>query len=138
LVSIANTATHPAVVEDVPHFASRLVTLFGTYDGGEHNYPYFEQVGPNANLLSGDFVVPAGENFVITSVEILPYTNTPAWVELYNSNAGTYYDYDYWSVPGTVSTEYQFPSGIVIGSGANLAMLSGGAFVTVHGYLTPN
>jgi hypothetical protein len=138
LVSIANTATHPAVVEDVPHFASHIVTLFGSFDGGEHNYPYFTQLGPDANVVSADFLVPVGQSLVITGVEILPYTNAPAWVELYNSNAGTYYDYDYWTVPGSVSTELQFPSGIVVGSGANLAMISGGSQVTVHGYLTPN
>jgi hypothetical protein len=138
LVRITNTAEAPAIVEDVPHFASHLVTLFGNYDGGEHNYPYFSQVGPEANLLNADFLVPAGQSFVITSVEILPFTNAPAWVELYNANAGTFYEYDYWNVPGTNSTELQFPSGIVVGNGANLAMLSSGAYVTVHGYLTPN
>jgi len=79
LVSIANTATHPAVVEDVPHFASHIVTLFGSFDGGEHNYPYFSQVGPDANEVSADFLVPAGQSLVITGVEILPYTNAPAW-----------------------------------------------------------
>lgn len=138
LVRITNTAEAPAITEDVPHFASHLVTLFGSFDGGQHNYPYFSQVGPDANEVNADFLVPAGQSFVITSVEILPYTDAPAWVELYNYNAGTYYDYDYWNVPGTVSTELQFPSGIVVGNGANLAMLSGGAYVTIHGYLTPN
>ena len=82
----------------------------------EAQLPYFfaGRSGRESNL-NADFLVPAGQSFVITSVEILPYTNAPAWVELYNSNAGTYYEYDYWNVPGTVSTELQFPSGIVVG-----------------------
>ena len=87
--------------------------------------------------VSEGFILPAGQNLVITGVEILPYTNAPAWVELYNSNAGTYYDYDYWTVPGSVSTDLIFfwNRG---GERANLAMISGGSQVTVHGYLTPN
>jgi hypothetical protein len=138
LIRIANTAEEPAIVEDVPHFASHLVTLTGSFDGAQNTYPYFSPLGPDSKVLNGDFVVPAGQSFVITSVEILPYGNPSAWVRLYNYDVA-YLQYGYWFTPNSAgTTELQFPSGIVVGSGINLALNSSGAFVTVHGYLTPN
>jgi hypothetical protein len=141
LVRITNTADAPAIVENVPHLASHLVTLYTIIDSYAQSQP-FAQLTPAGTVSGNDFVVPAGQSFIITGIDIMPLnTNTPSWISIQNYGGGYY---ESWTVPGNagfpLTTEFQYPSGIVVGSGVNLAILGTnvGAQVTVHGYLTPN
>lgn len=134
LVRITNTAAEPAVVEEVPHSASHLVTLVGYVVSTSYGEP-FTTLATNGTVSESAFVVPAGQSFVITSVDITPYSNTQAWINLGNYNGGWYGG---WTVPGTGTTEYQFPSGIVVAGGETLDVSAGqpGTSVIVRGYLT--
>src|ERR1039458_6181334 len=67
LVNIANTATHPAIVEEVPHLASHLVTLQGYAAGNGISEPFLQQ--PPDGFAGSPFVVPAGQSYVITSID---------------------------------------------------------------------
>jgi len=136
LVRITNTAAAPAIVEDVPHFASHLVTLVGYVVSTSYGEP-FTQLSTAGTVPESAFVVPAGQSFVITGVDITPNSNTPTWINLGNYNGGWYGG---WTVPGTGTTEYQYPSGIVVASGETMAVFAGqpGTSVIVHGYLTTN
>jgi hypothetical protein len=81
--------------------------------------------------------VPAGQSLVVTSVEIWPSSSAPTWVNLENYNANTYYGG--WEAPGTVTTEYQYSSGLAVASGETLAVTAGSpCLITIHGYLTPS
>jgi hypothetical protein len=134
LVRITNTAAAPAVVEEVPHSASHLVTLVGYVVSPSYGEP-LETLATNGTVSSSAFVVPAGQSFVITGVDITPDSNTQAWINLGNYKGGWYGG---WTVPGTGTTEYQYPSGIVVAAGEEMAVFSGqaGTSVIVHGYLT--
>jgi hypothetical protein len=134
LVRISNTADSPAIVEDVPHLASHAVSLTAAESNEGGSVP-FGEVGPDGNGLSGDFVVPAGQKFVITAIELTNDNNVSSQVTLSNSNGGFYGE---WQVPLAGTIEYQYPSGIVVASGTNLQLYlhSGGAFMAIHGYLT--
>src|ERR1035438_92176 len=138
LVNVANTATHPAIVEEVPHLASHLVTLQGYATGNGISEPFLQQT-PDG-FAGTPFVVPAGQSYVITSIDIMPVdtalpTDTSV-VQVQDSGAGCY---GVWTVAGSATTEFQYPSGIVVESGKALTMNSTltGTLVKLHGYLTP-
>jgi len=134
LVSIANTATHPAVVEEVPHFASHLITLEAYDTSNGIRVPFLQQTMDG--FAGTPFVVPAGQSFVITGVDIMPNDATsPSTISVDDSGAGVY---GVWTAPGTVTTEFQYPSGIVVESGKALTLnvQANGTQVYLHGYLT--
>jgi len=135
LVSITNTATHPAIVEEVPHHPGRIVTLLGFVASTSYNDPLI-QLLPNgtANYF---FSVPTGQSLVITSVEVAPPSNAITGVSL-SSGSGGYYGS--WSVAANGTTEFPLSSGIVVPSGTTL-YVSGTAVsteISVYGYLSPN
>jgi hypothetical protein len=135
LVSIANTATHPAIVEEVPHLPSHVVTLLGFVASTSNSDPLI-QLLPNgtANYF---FSVPAGQSLVITSIEVTPLSNAITEVSL-SSGSGGYYGS--WSVAANGTTEFPLSSGIVVPSGTTL-YVSGTAVsteISVYGYLSAN
>lgn len=134
LVRITNTAAAPAVVEEVPHSASHLITLVGYVVSTSYGEPFLT-LTTKGTVPTNAFVVPAGQSFVITGVDITPDSNTQVWINLGNYNGGWYGG---WTVPGTGTTEYQYPSGIVVAAGEQMAVFAGqpGTSVIVHGYLT--
>jgi hypothetical protein len=133
LVRITNTAAAPGIVEDVPHIASHTVTLIGYVVSTSYGEP-FTQLTPSGTVSEAAYVVPAGQSFIITGVDITP-DNTSTWINIGNYNGGWYGG---WTVSGIGTTEYQYPSGIVVASGETLAVYAGqpGTSVIVHGYLT--
>lgn len=135
LVSIANTAAHPAVVEDVPHFPSHIVTLLGFVASTSYNDPLIQLLPDGtANYF---FSVPAGQSLVITSVEVTPASNAVTSINLSNSSGGYYGS---WSVAANGTAEFPLNSGIVVPSGTTL-YVGGNAVstsITVYGYLSPN
>ena len=135
LVSIANTATHPAIVEDVPHMPSHIVTLLGFVASTSYGDPLI-QLLPNGTV-NDFFSVPAGQSLVITSVEVTPFSSAITSAYLTNGSGGFYGS---WSVASNGTTEFPLSSGIVVPSGTTL-YVSGSAVsteITVYGYLSPN
>ena len=134
LVIITNSAAHPANVEDVSHLVSHLVTASTFVPNSSQSEPLL-QISPEG-FEGSPFVVPAGQNFVITSVEIMPVANTSTQVVLTNLGAGS--NYGFWTVSSTNTTLLQYPSGIVVGSGVNLGVFATQACtIAIHGYLSP-
>jgi len=134
LISIANTATHPAIVEDVPHLPSHVVTLLGFVASTSYNDPLIQLLPDGtANYF---FSIPAGQSFVITAVEVTPPSSASAWINLY-SNSGGYYGG--WTAPGSRTTGFQLSAGIVVPSGTALSVAGStvSTSITVYGYLTP-
>jgi hypothetical protein len=106
-VNVANPATAPALTMDISKSALRYVELICT------NNPS----GNCTQVSGGTYIVPSGQNLVVTSVEI---TGTPVGgggMSLYvfsHSSGG-----DQWVVPNDGNTHsFQFPgSGIVYPAG---------------------
>jgi hypothetical protein len=136
LVRITNTAEVPAISEEVPHLASRSVTLVGFVASPSYGEPFL-QMTPQGTVPETAFVVPAGQSFVITGVDVTPPNSAPAWVNV-GSYAGGWYGS--WSTASAASAEFQYPTGIVVGNGQELAIYGSeeGLSVIVHGYLTNN
>jgi len=137
-VRVANTAAGPAIVEEVPHFASHIVTLYAFSGFSGAFSAAFLQVDPDGVNGTTAYAVPPGQSFVITGVDINPnnYRTTSSLVSVFAGAGGLYGS---WTVPGTVSTEFQYPSGVVVRSGTSLYLVADSAFgVFLHGYLTAN
>src|ERR1700744_721694 len=135
LVEIVNTATHPAIVEEVPHMPSHVVTLLGFVASTFNNDPLI-QLLPNGTV-NDFFSLPAGQSLVITAVEVTPPSSASAWINL-SSFSGGYYGG--WTAPGSRTTGFQLSSGIVAPSGTTLYVGGStvGTEITVYGYLSPN
>jgi hypothetical protein len=87
------------------------------------------------------YVVPAGQNLVITSIEVGVTTAGNNYLNLYDNT--TIGQNEYWYLPNVGTTQLQFPSGIVYPAGTGVYVYIGGAgttqmIVDVHGYLTAN
>jgi len=141
LVRIANTETNPAVVEEVPHFASHIVTIYAyaTPEGVSGTGGYFGTVGTDGTInWNTVFSVPAGQSFVITGVDMNPGFpgTTPSYINIINAN-NALTTYGFWTVQNNFSTEIQYTSGIVVQSGTRLWLQAPNGFgVFLHGYLT--
>jgi hypothetical protein len=135
LVRITNTAEAPAIVEDVPHSASHLVTLLGFVASTSYNDPLI-QLLPDGTI-NNFFSVPAGQSLVITDVDITPPSSAPSGFSLFNASNGYY---GTWTTTGIGMAHFEYSSGTVVPSGTVLYV--GGTVVstavTIHGYLTAN
>lgn len=143
LVQVANTIANPAVTQDTSRAASQIVHL--TTNGKAvvspsvmtqlHQYISGGTFGP-------PYVVPAGQNLVITSIEASVTTAGNSYLNLYDNT--TIGQRELWYLPNTGTTQLQFPSGFVYPSGSSVYVYIGGSpspspmFVDVHGYLTAN
>ena len=142
LVEVVNTPATPAFTQDVSKTASQIVELQGLVSPGATTAPI--SVTP-AGASGGPFKVPAGQKFVITTVEIVPLSLTTGFTTLsLEQNSGT--GRESWQVSNSTSiTQLQYPSGIVMAAGAEpqLFIFTGngnpvGEQVAIHGYLTSN
>jgi hypothetical protein len=129
----------PVITTTIPPLvpSSKMVTLATGVEPGAGLFP-LHRVTPEGEAVAG-YVVPAGQDHVITSVEITPFQNgsayAPAMVYLEQTQ---YVGYKYWLVSNLVSTSFEYPTGFVIKSGsAPLVLGELGCIITIHGYLTP-
>jgi hypothetical protein len=126
----------PVITATIPVPSSKIVTLATGVEPGAGLFP-LHLVSSEGEAVAG-YVVPAGQDLVITSVEITPFQNggayAPAMVYLEQTQ---YVGYEYWLVSNLVSTSFEYPTGFVIKSGsAPVAIAELGCIITVHGYLT--
>ena len=142
LVQVTNTAAGPAVVQDVSKLASQQVTLlaYGLFPGTEAN---LVQMSVQGTVSTESYVVPAGQNLIVTSIDIKPYApgSGTNGITILNTQPGL--PLESYVVTNSVSTTLQFPNGIVFPAGESLIVdnainSSGVLSATVRGYLTSN
>jgi hypothetical protein len=146
MVQVANTAAAPAITNEVPHLASQTVMLTTqvSITGGVPTNSYLFQLSSNGTQSSSIFIVPSGENFVITSIQFDPtFGSGNSQLSIIEAASGNFYET--WKVSLDSSTQFQYPSGLVFrpGTAPFVAFVTGGTAnatfsVYVHGYLTAN
>jgi hypothetical protein len=137
LVQVTNTAAAPAITQGVPTLASQMVTL--RCSGSSCN-----SMEPGGHVSSSPYAVPAGQNLVITHVEItghggggvtsfnlepLPCTSPPCTLIAPG-----------WDVANNGEThEFSISPGFVWPGGASLKpAAAAGPDAIIYGYLTAN
>jgi hypothetical protein len=148
LVQITNTTSNPAIAQDVSKLASQNVMLISNpaiiSSGPEaqtvtpsHSAVLY-QMFPNGTFGASPFVVPAGENLVVTAIDLC-LEGSFAGVGIGNvANPSLREQFQI-----TASAQFQFPNGIVFPAGEsvvanNVGISNGGVIFTLHGYLTTN
>jgi hypothetical protein len=141
LVQVANTVANPAVTQDTSRAASQIVHL--TTQGKANVLPAtmteLHQYIPGGTFGPA-YVVPSGQNLVITSIEASVITAGPNYLNLYDNT--TIGQREIWYLPNVGTTQLQFPSGFVYPAGSSVYVYIGGQgattqmIVDVHGYLT--
>jgi hypothetical protein len=117
--------------------SKKIVTLATGVEAGGGLYP-LHLVSSTGEAVA-EYVVPAGQNLVVTTVEITPTqsgtTFAPATVYLEETQ---YVEYKIWLVSNLVSTSFEYPTGFVVQAGsAPVVQAQMGCIITIHGYLTP-
>jgi hypothetical protein len=139
LVQVANTAANPVVAQDTSKTAAQIVTETCDVPSG-YGYGVIP-CGPNPNTDPKGYIVPSGQNWIVTSLTITSNGTTGRKsVRIANGN-GDEFDRTF-QVQNGVTTQFSFPSGIVIHAGDDLIVIStpgsDGEDVLVNGYLTAN
>jgi len=142
LVQVTNTAASPANTEDISKQANQLVHLLCSADTGA-GFADCHSSSPSGVIAGSQYSVPSGQNLVINEVDIVQLDGPSATqVSLALQGVGTIH-YD-WFVSGQNTTQFTYPSGIVIASEtspgivATSASSSNSEFVSMIGYLTTN
>jgi hypothetical protein len=133
LVQVTNTAAAPAITQDVSRLASQNVQLICV---GTSNCA---QILADGSSPAPFYIVPAGSNLVITTVQINMANSGSA--QLNQANSSGFSTRQSWTLTAGGSFQFQYPSGIVISSGSDMVVESitppfVEAFLT--GYLVSN
>jgi hypothetical protein len=136
LVQVSNTTENPAITQDTSRRAGQLIQLIC-----EASPSTITSCGAGsfANTKAPQYTVPAGQNLVITSVELNGYgdytgNNSVALVDFVQG-----VNYHEWAFSGPNTSQFQYHSGIVLPSGTMPTVDSmSGAIVQITGYLTNN
>jgi hypothetical protein len=121
-----------------------MLTTQVNISSGSPTNSYLFQLSSNGTQSSSIFIVPTGENFVITSIQFDPiFGSGNSQLSILEASSGNIYEV--WKVSLDNSTEFQYPSGLVFraGTAPYVAFSTGGTAnatfgVYVHGYLTAN
>jgi hypothetical protein len=142
LVQVTNTSANPAVTQDISRQASQIVhlTTLGKANVANATMTQLHEYIPGGTFGPG-YVVPVGQNLVITSIEASVITAGDNYLNLYDNT--TIGQREYWYLPNVGLTQLQFPSGFVYPAGSSVYVYIGGQgstqmVVDVHGYLTAN
>jgi hypothetical protein len=88
-----------------------------------------------------NFEVPAGQSFVITSVDVGPCSNPSTQANVYLTNQPSNWTtwYGEWDMLGWSTLQFQYPTGIAVASGTTIWLNSSQqCSAIVRGYLTTN
>jgi hypothetical protein len=137
LVQVTNTASNPAVTQDVSHQVSQLVSLGDTTIGGQPSQ--FLSFLSNGTYVNG-YTVPANQYLVINSADV---SGQQGCAGLNISLGMGNYVFASWIVSGPDSVHFGYPSGIVVPPGATPLLIVNGpgtcsGSLQLHGYLTSN
>jgi hypothetical protein len=139
LVQVTNTTANPVPVLDVRASAAQNVELACTFTAG-----YCVQINPDGSAVDAAWTVPTGMQYVITDVEISSAMSTGVTSTIFGlqwTPPGGSLRLERWSVTAnSTTTEYQFPSGVVVLPGSTITCISGGSlnYGYVRGYLAPS
>lgn len=134
LVQVTNTASNPVVNGEVTRSAPRLVQIYCEPYSNECN-----QVGPGASLSQSQYVVPSGQELVITDILVDTPSNTvPTEIVLppVNPVGGITWT---WVVANDGTTHHiAMQSGFVWPAGQSITVSTNNihAHVMLQGYLT--
>lgn len=138
LVQVSNTVSTPAVAQDVSHLASQNVELLCA------------EGGPCMNRVASTFAtyeVPAGQNFVVTDMEVFTQSGGGAagcFISLTAPPPGVADFNDFFDFASDGRThQLLFPTGMSYPGGykfdtTNVEITSGCNQIWLRGYLTPN
>ena len=147
LVTVTNTASNPVVAQSVNQLTSQNVMLQASADVG--SFKTFHQKLTDGTFPSV-FVVPSGQSFVVTGIEILP-TLPGGFSTPVGGSTDSVEILDALSlnvriqmlVPFGETKHYEYASGLVFTAGQTVLMhsdVSSASLVTIYifGYLTSN
>ena len=124
-VQVMNTSAAPAITADTARQASQIVNL--------------QCLDPNPAevfIIYSCYGVPAGQNFVVTSMTVTPFSGSGAQIALFPNAAASKIQI---LTPGSITTQYAWAQGLVFTSGQSIDIEIGGAAnIYLTGYLTAN
>jgi len=141
---VTNTTANPAITQDSARAASQIIHLSTLY----HSAIAPTQVGFMHQVLEGgvftpQYVVPVGQNLVITSVEVSVQSAGNNFLYIYDDTPTV--PREIWYLPNAGTQQFVLPSGLVFPAGSwPRPTFVGGAgpssqmYVDMHGYLTVN
>ena len=150
LVQVTNTTANPAITQDVKGQAAQLVELITVpfTPPGDNLVQLSIELPIGQEQLS--YVVPAGQNLVITSADVMASAApnlsgtlcTSQQLARLTNGSGTFNNRSLWMLaPGQGTAHFVYPSGIVFPSGFAPYIETVGAcytFVALQGYYTAN
>jgi len=145
LVQVVNTSANPAITQDTSRQASQIVNLACQPVTSFTGVGCF-QVDSHGNFGHQGYAVPATSNFILTSLDYWPNgaASGLGYLQIIDQTNPTPLNsaYEFLGLPNfSMPFTIQFPSGIVVGSTAQpaiVASLSSGQYIYLHGYLTSN
>lgn len=140
LVQVANNLANPVPSQDVYRSVTQMVTLVCDAVGPTPG-PCI-QIGPSG-ALGAAYVIPTGQNLVITDIDIVPPAGTGVSSFSIQPSPGpsAHIEYRFFFANDGTTHQLHFQSGLVYASGASLLAIgySGtGLDFFARGYLTPN
>jgi hypothetical protein len=138
---VTNTTANPAITLDSARAASQIIhlsTLNHSTFGPQQNgflHPVLE-----GGVFKPQYVVPSGQNLVITSIEVSVLSAGSNYLIIYDD---TLSERAIWYLPNVGTQQFVFPSGLVFPAGSWPVPSVGGTGgsqmnIDVHGYLTVN
>jgi hypothetical protein len=138
LVQVVNTATNPAVSQDVSKLASQNVSLTGDTQVNQQTSPLYT-VSADGSVSTLPYTVPTGQTLIVTSVDLNPNIGVTSYSSVGLGLPSNSSAFGFWEVAPAISTQFVYPAGIVIAGGTTPQFLSGNPLVLrLHGYLTSN
>lgn len=136
LVEVANTTANPVPTADVSHSAAQSVTLVCPPVGGGFCYSL-----PPAGGTGNTYTVPAGQNLMITDVEIIgPGGGGNVGLAIQSNLCISICGYQNFTIPNDGAThQFLIPNGIPYPAGFQFIPDGTlGTSATLRGYLTSN
>lgn len=144
LVNVTNTASSPAIAEGVDRLALQNILLIGNPPAplSIGQLVILRQQAPDGTISGSPFVVPAGQNLVVTNIEIVPGGSGPNSFNIRNFSNGNVRE-TLPNIPAGQLTQFQFATGIVFLAGESIAFVNAApelfqGLIFLHGYLTSN
>ncbi len=145
LVQVTNTIQNPVVAAESSKAASQLVSLQepGGSPVSSGQTVTMHQFSPVTGLGFSPYVVPAGQNLVLTSIDFNTYSSSPnSFVILRIPTTVGSSSPETFTLVTAGSHQFNFASGIVYPAGTSVSIQNAGTGsdfdVVMHGYLTAN
>jgi hypothetical protein len=136
LVQVSNTTENPAITQDTSKRAGQMIQLI--CETSANNVSSCGE-GTISSTQPSPYTVPTPLNLIITSVELNGYGGYTGnnGLELLDTTQGM--AYHQWTFSGPSTSQFQYPSGIVLPSGTMPSVFSpSGAVAQITGYLSNN